>query len=248
MVNGSYSQPTPVSSGVPQGSVLGPLLFLLYINDLPEALNCNKTSVHLFADDAILYRSIDSHSDCQILQNQLCRVAQWAKAWQLKFNVAKCTSTSMCPAKINFKYDLENTEINQVTSFIYYLGVSVSNSLSFKIHISQVIRKATNTLYMLMRALKGASSLAKKTAYFSVCLPLLEYASEIWNPSFKYLIHSMESVNRRVFRWVYSYKKFDVITCYMNSNDWPTLEHRRSVKDRRSLDKIVTPELLSLKN
>ena len=83
------SDSVPVLSGVPQGSVLGPVLFLVFINDLPDNI---RSSVHLFADDCVLYRNICSLFDCLILQDDLDRLAQWEADWQMKFNVAKCHS------------------------------------------------------------------------------------------------------------------------------------------------------------
>ena len=89
MLDGQTSDPVPVLSGVPQGSVLGPVLFLIFINDLPENI---RSSVRLFADDCVLYRNIESPTDCQILQDDLNSLAQWEADWQMTFNVAKCHS------------------------------------------------------------------------------------------------------------------------------------------------------------
>ena len=87
VLDGQASDPVPVLSVVPQGSVLGPVLFLIFINDLPENI---RSSVRLFADDCVLYRNIESSMDCQILQDDLNSLAQWEIDWQMKFNVAKC--------------------------------------------------------------------------------------------------------------------------------------------------------------
>ena len=92
VLDGQASDPVPVLSGVPQGSVLGPVLFLIFIiniNDLPDNI---RSSVRLFADDCVLYRNINSLTDCQILQEDLNSLAQWETDWQMKFNVAKCHS------------------------------------------------------------------------------------------------------------------------------------------------------------
>ena len=89
VLDGQASDPVPVLSGVPQGSVLGWVLFLVFINDLPDNI---RSSVRLFADDCVLYRNICSPSDCLILQDDLDRLAQWETDWQMKFNVAKCHS------------------------------------------------------------------------------------------------------------------------------------------------------------
>ena len=89
VLDGQASDPVPVLSGVPQGSVLGPVLFLLFINDLPDNI---RSSVRLFADDCVLYRNIHSLQDCLTLQEDLTSLEQWEADWQMKFNVAKCHS------------------------------------------------------------------------------------------------------------------------------------------------------------
>ena len=87
VLDGHVSDPVPVLSGVPHGSVLGPVLFLIFINDLPENI---RSSVRLLAADCVLYMNIESPVDCQILQDDLNSLAQWETDWQMKFNVAKC--------------------------------------------------------------------------------------------------------------------------------------------------------------
>ena len=82
-------------------------------------MNCSRTLVRLFADDAILYRPISCEFDSESLQTQLCRVADWAKARQLQFNVSKCTSTSMLPLKLQNSYRLESTSLKNSVLFIW---------------------------------------------------------------------------------------------------------------------------------
>ena len=172
----------------------------------------------------------------------------------------------MCPTNTDFTYSLGAGPLRASDSFIY-LGVCVCSSLSFNNHINNTIQKANSTLFMLMRALKKASSLAKRTAYFSVCLvgwlvvifievflrninsvdlsclPLMEYASEIWNPDLGYLIQDIEKVNLKAFRWAHCYRKYDNISSEMIRRDWHPLEYRREMKDLRTLHKIKTQEL-----
>ena len=94
VLDGQASDLVQVLSGVPQGSVLGPILFLIFINDLPDNI---RSSVRLFADDCVLYRNIHSIQDCFILQEDLTSLGQWEADWQMKFNVAKCHSMRVTP-------------------------------------------------------------------------------------------------------------------------------------------------------
>ena len=89
VLDGQASDPVPLLSGVPQRSVLGPVLFLIFINDLPDNI---RSSVRLFADDCVLYRNIKTLTDCQILQDDLNSLGQWEIDWHMKLNVAKCHS------------------------------------------------------------------------------------------------------------------------------------------------------------
>ena len=131
VLDGQASDPVPVLSGVPQGSVLRPVLFLIFINDLPENI---RSSVRLFADDCVLYRNIESPMDCQILEDDLNSLAQWETDWQMKFYVAKCHSmmvTRHPPDKhIQFDYTLHQQRLEQVQS-AKYLGLTITNDLDW---------------------------------------------------------------------------------------------------------------------
>ena len=119
VLDGQASESVPVLSGVHQGSVLGPVLFFIFINDLPENI---RSSARLFADDCVLYRNIKSPMDCQILQDDLNSLAQWETNWQMKINVDKCHSmreTRHPPDKhIQFDYTLHQQRLEQVQSEI----------------------------------------------------------------------------------------------------------------------------------
>ena len=87
VLEGAHSSPTKVTSGVPQGTVLGPLLLLVYINDMPEGIN---STVRLFADDSLVYTIIRSKEDQTILQEDLRKLQEWERKWQMQFNADKC--------------------------------------------------------------------------------------------------------------------------------------------------------------
>ena len=89
VVDGEGSEHVHVKSGVPQGTVLGPLMFLIYINDIVDNIN-SETHIRLFADDCVLYRKIHSRNDSESLQEDLNSLTGWASRWQMSFNTAKC--------------------------------------------------------------------------------------------------------------------------------------------------------------
>ena len=91
-LNGVKSESRNVVSGIPQGSVLGPLLFLIYLNDLPDNV---KSTIYMYADDTKVYREIDSDTDVQTLQEDLRIMSEWSNKWLLKFHPQKCTSIAI---------------------------------------------------------------------------------------------------------------------------------------------------------
>lgn len=103
----------------------------------------------------------------------------------------------MAPRKVTTYYTINVSHLKTIDNFTY-LGVQVHEQLKFSAHILKTISKGTSTLYILICTLKSASHKAEQTAYFAICFSLLEYASEIWNPSINYLISGFEKVNRKL--------------------------------------------------
>ena len=201
VLDGQASDPVPVLSGVPQGSVLGPVLFLIFINDLPDNI---RSSVRLFADDCVLYRNIQSPIDCQILQDDLNSLAQWETDWQMKFNVAKCHSmrvTQHLPEnQIQFEYSLHQQKLEQVHS-AKYLCITITDNLDWGQPVSENSCKATNTMVFLRRNLALAPRHTKEIAYETLVRPQLEYAAPIWHPYHETQIAQVEKVQRTAAMW-----------------------------------------------
>ena len=142
VLDGQASDPVPVLFGVPQGSVLGPVLFKIFIKDLPDNI---RSSVCLFADDCVLYRNIHSLQDCLTLQEDLTSLGQWEADWQMKFNVAKCHSMRVTRhqhhKQIIFDYLPHNQTLENVQS-AKYLGIT--KTLGFLRRNSAFTPRSTN--------------------------------------------------------------------------------------------------------
>ena len=188
VLDGQASDPVPVLSGVPQGSVLGPVLFLIFINDLPDNISLIRSSVCLFAEDCVLYRNIKSLIDCQILQDDLNSLVQWETDWQMKFNIAKCHSmrvTRHLPSnQIHFNFSLHQQTLEQVRS-AKYLGLTITDNLEWGQLVSEISCKATKTLGCLRHNLALAPLHTKEVAYKTLVRPQLKYAAPIWHPYYE---------------------------------------------------------------
>ena len=139
--------PAPVLSGVPQGTVLGPLLFLVYINDMPNVIS-EGTFVRLFADDCLVYRRIHSLQDQLTLQEDLNNLHCWATRWGMNFNPSKCHIMQIARAKPMMKlYEMCGVILASVDR-AKYLGVTVSKNLQWHDQVGTVTKKANSTLHM----------------------------------------------------------------------------------------------------
>ena len=240
-VNGVTSNSHLVTSGVPQGSVLGPLLFLIYINDMPNSVLNSK--LKLFADDSLLYNNIKSDSDMLNLQLDLNCLVSWSESWQMKFNANKCETMRISRPKNNSisdpSYHIENDKLASVEQ-VKYLGINIDNKLTFDAHIKDICRKASNNLHMLMRSLKRAKTRTRITAYKSICRPILEYATIVWSPHKQKMIKLLEAVNRKAFRWCFKKRKYDFISQLMAEAEWHTLKSRRETTDMKMYHKIMS--------
>ena len=152
IVENSESESAPVISGVPQGSVLGPLLFLLFINDLPDNIGSNT---RLFADDCIVYHTIRDHADQEALQEDLVRKAEWEDKWGMEFHPQKCSTLSVTRSHspLRYPYQLKGHTL-EVQDTTKYLGVDLQSTLSWKNHIDRITKKSNSMLGFLHRKLK----------------------------------------------------------------------------------------------
>ena len=201
VINGAYSDWANVTSGVPQGTVLGPLLFLLYVNDLDSVVKNSK--IKLFADDVLLYAPANTQQECSALQDDLTAISNWTNCWQLKLNIVKCEALAITNKwkPVNFTYYINGQSILW-NNPVKYLGVLVDGKLSWSKHCRYAINKATKSLNCLRRSMFGCSCVAKCAAYKAVVCPTLEYAAVVWSPHTKGDIKLLESLQNRAARWI----------------------------------------------
>ena len=153
LINGISSEWTEVSSGVPQGSVLGPLLFILYVNDLPSEVS---SFCKLFADDAKLYKDLENLEDFEMIQNDIDKLCQWTIKWLMFFNVDKCKILHIGKDNPNFDYQMEDKDGNSTNLIVVNcekdLGVYVQDNLKFDKHISLTVNRANRLVGLIKRA------------------------------------------------------------------------------------------------
>ena len=239
-MDGVRSEEEDVLSGVPQGTVLGPLLFLLHINDMPESLD-PETRCRLFADDSLIYRVIRSIQDQIQLPVDLQKLEQWAADWGMSFNASKCHIMSIHRSKtgLSHMYQLCGTFLSHVTQE-KYLGVLISNDLSWTPHISNVTTRASQKLGFLKRNLKGSPADLKRLAYISIVRSSLEYASTVWDPGQVTQKTLLEGVQRRAARWISAdYKRYSSVTAMQQSLGLVPLEERRRLSRLAMLYKVL---------
>ena len=201
VLEGISSESTSVDSGVPQGTVLGPLLFLCHINDLPNSVS---SQVRLFADDCLLYREINTFDDHVTLQNDLKQLEGWANTWGMRFNATKCYILSINKDnkfKSLYHYQLNNTILKHVPNNPY-LGILFSENLSWNDHITKITKKANCTLGFLQRNMKNCPRRCKQTAYLSLIRSVLEYGAVLWDPYLKKDVDMLEKVQRKALRFI----------------------------------------------
>jgi ribonucleases P/MRP protein subunit RPP40 len=194
------SEEEKVTSGVPQGSVLGPLLFIIYINDIDNGV---VSRVRLFADDCALYRRIESDADIKMLQQDLETINEWVKLNKMSLNVNKCKA--MCFSrkqnKSTMTLKIMGTSLEEVDSY-KYLGVTLHEKMNWTQQVERISRKATKNLNFVMRNLKGSKKEIREKAYLTLIRPILDYAGAIWDPYLEKHIKTIEEVQRMAARRV----------------------------------------------
>ena len=199
---GGRSTCSEVLSGVPQGTVLGPVLFLILMSDITEGINCNIVS---FADDTRLYSAINSVTDCDDLQADLENIYKWADTNNMKFNSKKFQY-------INFGVHPEDKDSNvyvgpdlnliNASKTVKDLGVTMSNDCMFDQHIHNVVKRSSQLCGWILRTFQTRSSLLMLTLFKSIVLSRIDYGSQLWSPSKKGYICELERIQRSFTKYI----------------------------------------------
>ena len=232
----SYSKWAQVISGVPQGSVLGPILFIIYINDLIE--HCDSGSdIFLFADDAKIFSLVSKKEDCITLQQDLDKFNDWIGKWLLSLNVGKCKTVSIGKNNEIFStYTISGHIIDKVQT-IKDLGVVFDSRLKFDEHIDEKVNKAYQILGLIKGNFIHLTSDSFVILHKALVRSYLDYAVCVWNPHYQFLIEKLEKVQKRATKLVLTVKSLNYEERLRKLN-LPTLKFRRIRGDMIEVYKI----------
>ena len=231
-VDGAKSEWKNVLSGIPQGSVIGPLLFVIFINDMPESVKYNICK--LFADDCKLYGTVNTDN---LLQFDLSMLEKWSTQWQLPFNATKCKVMHFGYHNTKHAYHLNNHQL-EVASSQKDLGVIIDDNMKFHTHSSAAAKKANQILGVIKKSYRTRDAKTMTTLYKSMVRPHLEYGNAIWGPFYKGDIRIIEAIQRRATKLIPQLcdKPYEYRLRYLKL---PSLAHRRRRGDMIQMYKII---------
>jgi len=219
-----------VTSGVPLGSLLGPLLFLDHVNDIWRNMG---STIRLFADDCVIYRKIINNTDMEKLQKDLDRLGEWAVENVMKINPSQSKAIRFTRARVKdpLNYSLMGTLIPEASS-CKYLGIILRSDISWADQVNYAVKKAWKALHFTKRILKKGNSNTKSLAYMSLVRPILEYGAARWDPYREGQIIALDRVQKKAAKFAH----------HKNSPNWENLASRRKLSRICALFKAYSGE------
>lgn len=250
LFKGCLSRQIVVSSGVPQGSHLGPLLFNLFLNDLPSVIK--HSMILMYADDVKLYLSIKSVNESLLLQEDLISFVKWCDCNFMLLNLSKCKKMSFYRRKcLETFYMIDDNALDNVSHFCD-LGVTLDSKLTFSSHIDTCIGRASCLLGFIKRwSREFDDPYLSKRLYTSLVRPILEYGSIVWFPHYSCHIDRIESVQKQFLLFALrnlGWSSSSNLPPYIHRLqliDLPTLERRRSMLSVCFMVKLINGEINS---
>ena len=224
-IGNTKSSIIPVLSGVPQGSIIGPILFVLFINDLSEGLS-SGTNLALYADDMKIWRIIHSEHDHELLQNDITHLNNWAMVNKMKFHSKKCKVVSVAHhtppllgilPNIQYYYTLGDISLDY-TDGERDLGVDININLNFNDQCNRLLSKANQQFGLTKRTCYFVNDVKRKRAlYLSLIRSQFEHCSPIWRPIGDTMLNKFERLQKRCIKWILSedYIKYSSYTTYI---------------------------------
>ena len=234
-VGNCFSEFADVLSGIPQGSVLGPLLFLIFINDLPSVVNFSN--VKIFADDSKIYFLFNRNVDYDMFVHDVRCVFGWIEANQLAVATEKCELFHLGPSNPRNELIIRNVRIPSVEE-VRDLGVVLTSDLKSSYHVSVICKRAYQRSAMIFRAFSCKSPVFWRAMFVTYCRPLVESNSCVWSPNLAKDIDALEKVQRRFTKRISNFRGLSYAQ-RLSALKLTTLEQRRLIFDMIQVFKIV---------
>ena len=237
-LNDVASNDTPVTSGVPQGSVLGPTLFIYYINDLPEVVD---SLIKIFADDTKSYDKVESVDDNHKLQKCIDNLVKWSQDWMLGFNCDKCKCLHLGKNNKKHTYTIQQgKERNNMGTTLLEkdLGVNIDPKLDFGEHINIQCKKAKRLSGMIIRTFENKTANILIPIFNSLIRPVIEYGNVVWSPYLRKYINKIERVQRNYTKNISGMGHIEYES-RLRALKMPSLEYRRVRGDMIEVYKIL---------
>ena len=239
-IDGKQSNIRYINSAVPQGSVLGPLLFLIYINDITDGI---ESDIFLFADDTSIFRSgNDNKQLANGINSDLNKITLWARKWKITINPTKTVAMlfSKKPRPVtDFQIRLGN-DIIQLSDHHKHLGLWLTSNLNWKKHINEVATKARKRLGCISKHKYRMSRRGLELCYLTFIRPVLEYGNVLYDSATNEDLEVLSKIEVEAMRVITGARKRCNLQALSNEFKWPDLEERRKNQKIVTLCKVIT--------